>query len=90
MVTILAVLLASTMVGVVSAEDTGRDVIIEESAVDDVDDLGGIFTKEECEAAGVDGQALYQVGVQVAQVRLPAAVVECREVRDHGVVEEPH
>ena len=52
MVTILAVLLASTMVGVVSAEDTGRDVIIEESAVDDVDDLGGIFTKEECEAAG--------------------------------------
>lgn len=52
MVTILAVLLASTMIGAVSAEDTGRDVIFEESAVDDVDDLGGIFTKEECEAAG--------------------------------------
>ena len=52
MVTILAVLLASTMVGVVSAEDTSRDEIFEESGVDDGDDSGGIFTKEECEAAG--------------------------------------
>lgn len=50
--TFVVVLLTSTMVGVVSAEDTGRDGIIEESAVDDVDDLGGISTKEECEAAG--------------------------------------
>ena len=50
--TILVVLLASTMIGVVSAEDTSRDGIFEESGVDDGDDSGGIFTKEECEAAG--------------------------------------
>ena len=50
--TIVVVLLASTMVGAVSAEETSRDEIFEESGVDDVDDLGGIFTKEECEAAG--------------------------------------
>ena len=50
--TIVVVLLASTMIGAVSAEETSRDEIFEESGVDDVDDLGGIFTKEECEAAG--------------------------------------
>ena len=49
--TIVVVLLASTMIGIaVSAEETSRDEIFEESGVDDVDDLGGIFTKEECEA----------------------------------------
>ena len=52
MTTILVVLLASTMIGVVSAEDNSREGIFEESGVDDGDDLGGIFTKEECEAAG--------------------------------------
>lgn len=50
--TIVVVLLASMMIGVVSAEETGRDGIFEESGVDNLDDLGGIFTKEECEAAG--------------------------------------
>ena len=50
--TVMVVLLASTMIGVVSAEETGRDRGLEKSAIDDVDDLGGIFTKEECEAAG--------------------------------------
>ena len=50
--TILVILLASTMIGAVSAEETSREGIFEESGVDDVDDLGGIFTKEECEAAG--------------------------------------